>query len=109
MSKIGGTFLLSNDGKEILVSYCTDYVYLFSMDEAYRLVQAKRLEQRNKTFRIRGGGSNQQSSNLPPMKRLRLRGDWSDTGPDARPENEEQEAREEATGEILIFVNKFFS
>lgn len=24
----------------------------------------------------------------PPMKRLRLRGDWSDTGPNARPENE---------------------
>lgn len=24
----------------------------------------------------------------PPMKRLRLRGDWSDTGPNARPESE---------------------
>jgi len=24
----------------------------------------------------------------PPVKRLRLRGDWSDTGPDARPERE---------------------
>ena len=23
----------------------------------------------------------------PPMKRLRLRGDWSDTGPNARPDN----------------------
>lgn len=25
---------------------------------------------------------------LPPVRRLRLRGDWSDTGPDARPERE---------------------
>ena len=24
----------------------------------------------------------------PPIKRLRLRGDWSDTGPNARPESE---------------------
>lgn len=24
----------------------------------------------------------------PPVRRLRLRGDWSDTGPDARPERE---------------------
>lgn len=31
------------------------------------------------------------SSNVdspPPVRRLRLRGDWSDTGPDARPERE---------------------
>lgn len=27
-------------------------------------------------------------SSTPPMKRLRLRGDWSDTGPNARPERE---------------------
>ena len=26
----------------------------------------------------------------PPVKRLRLRGDWSDTGPGARPERERQ-------------------
>lgn len=28
------------------------------------------------------------STGLPPVRRLRLRGDWSDTGPDARPERE---------------------
>ncbi|XP_046688667.1 DDB1- and CUL4-associated factor 6-like [Homalodisca vitripennis] len=28
------------------------------------------------------------SSGLPPVRRLRLRGDWSDTGPDARPERD---------------------
>ena len=35
--------------------------------------------------------SSDKSSSSPrhqPIKRLRLRGDWSDTGPDARPENE---------------------
>lgn len=28
------------------------------------------------------------ASGLPPVRRLRLRGDWSDTGPDARPERD---------------------
>lgn len=33
--------------------------------------------------------NNQQNTNSPPpVRRLRLRGDWSDTGPDARPERE---------------------
>ena len=35
----------------------------------------------------------------PPMKRLRLRGDWSDTGPNARPDvpaNENENAEEDA-------------
>ena len=31
----------------------------------------------------------------PPMKRIRLRGDWSDTGPNARPEGETSPARYE--------------
>ncbi|GFN77902.1 Ddb1- and cul4-associated factor 6-like [Plakobranchus ocellatus] len=34
-------------------------------------------------------GSDSDSSPFKPIKRLRLRGDWSDTGPDAHPENEE--------------------
>ena len=33
-------------------------------------------------------GSTPPPSRPPPVKRLRLRGDWSDTGPDARPERE---------------------
>lgn len=32
--------------------------------------------------------NHQQNGNVPPVRRLRLRGDWSDTGPDARPERE---------------------
>ena len=35
-----------------------------------------------------GGGAKQKQ---PPMKRLRLRGDWSDTGPNARPQHERDE------------------
>ena len=34
----------------------------------------------------------------PPIKRLRLRGDWSDTGPQARPERERGE-----TGKLLLW------
>lgn len=34
-------------------------------------------------------GSDSDSRSFKPIKRLRLRGDWSDTGPDARPEGEE--------------------
>ena len=35
------------------------------------------------------------------MKRLRLRGDWSDTGPNARPETQfEAEARDQEPAQI---------
>lgn len=38
----------------------------------------------------------------PPIKRLRLRGDWSDTGPNARPERERQ------SGEgMTLFIHMF--
>ena len=33
-----------------------------------------------------GGNGGRSNKGMPPMKRLRLRGDWSDTGPDAQPE-----------------------
>ncbi|KAJ8315334.1 hypothetical protein KUTeg_007484 [Tegillarca granosa] len=36
------------------------------------------------------GGSLGADTRQPPVKRLRLRGDWSDTGPNARPESERQ-------------------
>ena len=35
-----------------------------------------------------GGEQLEGTSRQPPIKRLRLRGDWSDTGPNARPERE---------------------
>lgn len=39
------------------------------------------------------GGSNDTNSRQPPIKRLRLRGDWSDTGPNARPESERDDGQ----------------
>lgn len=36
----------------------------------------------------RSKGSSNRSDSPPPVRRLRLRGDWSDTGPNARPERE---------------------
>ncbi len=41
-------------------------------------------------------GSCPNAGNDPPMKRLRLRGDWSDTGPNARPEGEEPGTSEDS-------------
>lgn len=37
-----------------------------------------------------GQASSDTDVRTPPVKRLRLRGDWSDTGPRARPERERQ-------------------
>ena len=39
-----------------------------------------------------------------PVKRLRLRGDWSDTGPDARPERERTQP-----GMIKFTLSSFFT
>ena len=76
-------FLSSPDGSELLVSYCADYVYLFTL----------RGTKQPRSYRDDGsedGYSNGSNGhrNVPPLKRLRLRGDWSDTGPNARPESE---------------------
>ncbi|KAJ7383927.1 DDB1- and CUL4-associated factor 6 [Desmophyllum pertusum] len=71
----------SPDGSELLVSYCADYVYLFAL----------RGTKQPRCYRDDGsenGYSNGSHRNVPPLKRLRLRGDWSDTGPNARPESE---------------------
>uniref|UniRef100_A0A8C9TZU7 Ddb1 and cul4 associated factor 6 n=1 Tax=Scleropages formosus TaxID=113540 RepID=A0A8C9TZU7_SCLFO len=68
----------SGDGQEILVSYSSDYIYLFDPKDD----QARELK----------GASEERREELrqPPVKRLRLRGDWSDTGPRARPESERE-------------------
>jgi len=42
----------------------------------------------DKKSSVSEAGSSPPQSRPPPVKRLRLRGDWSDTGPDARPERE---------------------
>ncbi|NXN13965.1 DCAF6 factor, partial [Indicator maculatus] len=69
----------SEDGQEILVSYSSDYIYLFDpKDDTARELKVPSPEERREELR------------QPPVKRLRLRGDWSDTGPRARPESERE-------------------
>ncbi|XP_078265359.1 DDB1- and CUL4-associated factor 6 isoform X4 [Rhinoraja longicauda] len=70
----------SSDGQEILVSYSSDYIYLFNPnDDQGREPKILSTDERREP-EIR----------QPPVKRLRLRGDWSDTGPRARPESERE-------------------
>lgn len=53
--------------------------------------------------RLNGIMENEESSaNSPSVKRLRLRGDWSDTGPHARPENEQD--RDENSTSIIFHL-----
>jgi len=78
-------FFCSNNGEDLLVSYCTDYVYLFKVKDESSIIADTSRRKNNKTF----SESSSSSSELPPVKRLRLRGDWSDTGPQSRPEAEE--------------------
>ncbi|XP_075215504.1 DDB1- and CUL4-associated factor 6-like isoform X2 [Lycorma delicatula] len=83
----------SPEGEDILVSYSSEHLYLFS---TIHQNHSQLLKQDNC-----GGDDNDNGDNcvdmddvkvpvvsLPPIRRLRLRGDWSDTGPDARPERE---------------------
>uniref|UniRef100_A0A8C9TZ80 Ddb1 and cul4 associated factor 6 n=1 Tax=Scleropages formosus TaxID=113540 RepID=A0A8C9TZ80_SCLFO len=80
----------SGDGQEILVSYSSDYIYLFDPKDD----QARELK----------GASEERREELrqPPVKRLRLRGDWSDTGPRARPESERERDGEQSPNVSLM-------
>ncbi|XP_056280703.1 DDB1- and CUL4-associated factor 6 isoform X6 [Pseudoliparis swirei] len=80
----------SEDGKEVLVSYSSDYIYLFDPKDD----QARELK----------GPSEERREELrqPPVKRLRLRGDWSDTGPRARPESERERDGEQSPNVSLM-------
>ncbi|XP_066562216.1 DDB1- and CUL4-associated factor 6 isoform X2 [Amia ocellicauda] len=80
----------SGDGQEILVSYSSDYIYLFDPKDD----QARELK----------GPSEERREELrqPPVKRLRLRGDWSDTGPRARPESERERDGEQSPNVSLM-------
>lgn len=72
----------SSDESELLVSYSSDHLYLF--DVTKEGINVKNPDESSK----RSKRSNIDSS--PSVRRLRLRGDWSDTGPQARPEREAQ-------------------
>ena len=72
------------DGQEILVSFSSDYIYVFDpiqddLSRATKLCVGKRPTNAGSKTKVR-------ERSPPPMKRLRLRGDWSDTGPNARPD-----------------------
>ncbi|XP_071114016.1 DDB1- and CUL4-associated factor 6-like [Haliotis cracherodii] len=79
-------------GHDILVSYSSENIYLFSTQDERRRQELSKLASAQGDSSASGGMSESTSSDTtsrqPPIKRLRLRGDWSDTGPNARPERE---------------------
>ncbi|CAB1327606.1 unnamed protein product [Coregonus sp. 'balchen'] len=78
----------SRDGREVLASYASDYLYLFDpKDDKGRELK---------------GPSQDNKQKEPLQKRLRLRGDWSDTGPLSRPESERERAGESRPGVSLM-------
>ncbi|XP_035871639.1 DDB1- and CUL4-associated factor 6 isoform X1 [Phyllostomus discolor] len=81
----------SEDGQEVLVSYSSDYIYLFDpRDDTARELRTPSADERREELR------------QPPVKRLRLRGDWSDTGPRARPESERERDGEQSPNVSLM-------
>ncbi|XP_014599725.1 PREDICTED: DDB1- and CUL4-associated factor 6-like isoform X1 [Polistes canadensis] len=72
----------SPDGQDVLVSYSSDHLYLFSMKDQSNVHLRKDIQMG------KGKGKKHPLRSPQPVRRLRLRGDWSDTGPDARPERE---------------------
>ncbi|XP_029434949.1 DDB1- and CUL4-associated factor 6 isoform X2 [Rhinatrema bivittatum] len=81
----------SEDGQEVLVSYSSDYIYLFDPKDD----QARELKQPSAEGKA-------EELRQPPVKRLRLRGDWSDTGPRARPESERERDGEQSPNVSLM-------
>ncbi|XP_056413674.1 DDB1- and CUL4-associated factor 6 isoform X3 [Hyla sarda] len=81
----------SEDGSEVLVSYSSDYIYLFDPNDD----QAKELK-------FSSASQKQEEVRQSPLKRLRLRGDWSDTGPRSRPESERERDGDQVTNASLM-------
>ncbi|XP_073431675.1 DDB1- and CUL4-associated factor 6 isoform X5 [Dendrobates tinctorius] len=81
----------SEDGEEVLVSYSSDYIYLFDPKD-------------DQIKELKFSSSNQKREEVrqPPLKRLRLRGDWSDTGPRSRPESERERDGDQVTNASLM-------
>ncbi|KAK5640506.1 hypothetical protein RI129_011317 [Pyrocoelia pectoralis] len=75
----------SPDGEDVLVSYSSDHLYLFGIQE-HRVTPLQRKLKKEEPGKCKKCGKRENLS--PPVRRLRLRGDWSDTGPDARPESD---------------------
>uniref|UniRef100_T1J3V2 Uncharacterized protein n=1 Tax=Strigamia maritima TaxID=126957 RepID=T1J3V2_STRMM len=73
----------SPNAEEMLVSYSSEYLYLFGLKSGIKCTSDRITDES-----VPNAVSSIESQNLPPVKRWRLRGDWSDTGPNARPEGE---------------------
>ncbi|GAB6029328.1 hypothetical protein CHUAL_005095 [Chamberlinius hualienensis] len=93
------SLVYSPDGAELLVSFSSEYIYLFRFngseveqksnnelcDPSCSSVNSDKKQQKTMA------GKKKKGKNLPETcvtKKFRLRGDWSDTGPHARPERE---------------------
>ncbi len=123
-------------GSELLVSYSEDYVYLFSsglfgagntqspaipkpMNSYSPLICRKRSRSdavRSKPPKtsnvadLLGIQSSSSNEEPPPVKRFRVRGDWSDTGPDARPEEElELQGRNRPSQNLMNRMSQMFA
>lgn len=73
----------SPDCEQLLVSFSSENLYLFNVqDQGWtELKKAAMLEEN-------ANAPKKSCFHRPPLPKLRLRGDWSDTGPEARPERE---------------------
>ncbi|XP_062539593.1 DDB1- and CUL4-associated factor 6-like [Armigeres subalbatus] len=77
----------SQDECDLLVNYSSDHLYLFDVTKEgieVTTAQASSSAEKGK----RGSKTQHSIDSPPPVRRLRLRGDWSDTGPEARPARE---------------------
>ncbi|GAB0099955.1 DDB1- and CUL4-associated factor 6 [Sergentomyia squamirostris] len=83
----------SSDGGQLLVSYSSDHLYLFDITQNGVAITPLNDKVKRKLQRP-------ENTDPPPVRRLRLRGDWSDTGPDARPEREVMESVGASTGQV---------
>ncbi|GIY21276.1 DDB1- and CUL4-associated factor 6 [Caerostris darwini] len=90
----------SADGQEMLVSYSSDYIYLFDIRDD--LEKKPRLLSSEGTSNDSDNDSGLFFRGRPLMKRLRIRGDWSDTGPNARPEAESRDSEEPSSSRSSI-------
>lgn len=68
----------SSNEQELLVSFSSEYLYLFDVSQAGVAVDGD--------TPVKGRRRRRESPKV--LRKLRLRGDWSDTGPEARPLSE---------------------
>lgn len=85
------SLVYSSDSREVLVSYSSEYLYLF------RIKGEDTISSGMFSSDLGQGRKKDGLVSQPPMKRLRLRGDWSDTGPNARPEREMRDTGQQRT------------